>query len=86
MSSELASVVLRGGNAAGRWGCVIMRRRGLAVARCGCGVEPCGEGCAAVRRGGTARRDGAAMGSRGVTVRRWLLGGVVYKNDDSFQI
>ena len=58
MSSELENAVLRGGNAAGRWGCVIMRRRGLAVARCGCGVEPCGGGRAAVRR------DGAAAGAR----------------------
>lgn len=84
MSSELENAVRRGGG----------------VAWCGCGVEPCGGGRAvercvnvdvrsrgvAVRRGGIARRDGAAMGSRGVTVRRWAHSGVVYKNDDSFQI
>ena len=40
----------------------------------------------AVRRGGTARHDGAAMGSCGVTVRRRVRGGVVYKNDDIFEI
>ena len=68
MSSELENAVLRGGNAAGRWGCVIMRRRGLAVARCGCGVEPCGGGRAAVRRSGAAGP----------------CGGVVYENDDNF--
>lgn len=57
---------------------------------CGRAVEPCG---------GAVRLSAASMwtcgrvawlcdvaGLRGVMVRRWARGGVVYKNDDIFEI
>ena len=74
MSSELENAVLRG--AAGRRAVVWKSRAVGAVRLSAASMWTCGRAA--------WPRD--AAGLRGVMVRRWARGGVVYKNDDNFQL
>ena len=53
---------------------------------CGRAVEPCGGGRAVERCVNVAVRLRDVAVRRGGIARRWAHSGVVYKNDDSFQI